>query len=285
MNKKALLNRLENMSDPQLKEFYMKYLPLLADSIKIQYDDKGLDNPAYGYKRLLTEFKHSKGWGGDRGGSNWDRRSKAWAMSSFQHTPSGSWYPEGTAWYRQSIPIFFSMAIKCLPKNDLSRAVESYEKSEPTAAALIGNGPTNTGRIQTKTLNKSNTPKESPMKTTLNTMLTSNKEAAHIAAKLSAGKVSNNFVLAKLMGAMPWYAKFFSKKKDLIENPIAKLVTAQTAAAAIAQFAPTNAKLKYLGDAMIQDAMLDVTYNSGLLEELVSELENLVSLPEGLGKE
>ena len=123
------------------------------------------------------------------------------------------------------------------------------------------------------------TTKESPMKRTMNKMLDTNKEAAHIAAKLTAGKVSNNFVLGKLMGSFPWYTKLFAKKKDFSENPVAKLVTAQTAAAAIAHFAPDNAKLAYISEAMVQDALLDVTYNSELLENMVAELENIVKLP------
>lgn len=288
MNKEILLDRLENMSNRELKEFYLKYLPLLADSIKIQYDDQGMEHEAYGYKRLLDEFRTSKGWGGERSGSNWHRRCQAWSMSALQHTQSGVWLAAGSTWKAGSIPIFLSKAVNCVTKSATDTEGYNYKKlvenSLPTAAAMTGQA-TTSGRIQTKTTNKSNTPKGSPMKNTLNKMLETNKEAAHIAAKLSAGKVSNNFVLGKLMSAMPWYTKLFSKKRDLVENPMAKLVTAQTAAAAIAQFAPTNKKLEYLADAMVQDAMLDVTYNSGLLEDLVKELENLVKLPDSLGKE
>jgi len=279
MEKNALIKSLASMGDTEFKTFLQKYLPLLASSIKVQYNGKGMNHYSYRAQDLIDRFKNSEGWGSKRGSSAWGLRTTAWARTSYQYTEDSLFLVDGSTPRPNSLPIFHTMAAKALTQLPSRTSKNWQEVADAHSEA------TTTGRISATKQNESNTPKEKPVKNTLDKMINTNTEAATIAAKLSAGKVSNNFVLGKLLSAMPWYTKLFSKKKDLTTNPVAKLVTAQTAAAAIAHFAPSNQKLSYLAEAMVQDAMLDVTYNSTVLENLVSELENLVKIPDNIGKE
>jgi hypothetical protein len=134
------------------------------------------------------------------------------------------------------------------------------------------------GNIHAQNLN--NTKQENTMKNTMNKVLDKNKQAVQIAAKLSAGKTANSFFLNKLVGKFPWYAKFFSKKNKVQDNPIAKIVAAQTAMTLVTHFAPTNEKLNYIAEGMVEEALVDVTVNSQALEKMIGELEGLVTLPE-----
>jgi len=130
-----------------------------------------------------------------------------------------------------------------------------------------------------KSLLKSNPPQtndgNSKMKELFAKMLDANKDATKLAAKLSVGKAANQVITSKLTKSLPWYAKLFGGKKDLASNPLTKIATAQVVNAAVMHFAPGNAKLEYVANAMLQEAMVDVATNSEVLKGLISELEGL----------
>ena len=120
---------------------------------------------------------------------------------------------------------------------------------------------------------------EKTMKDTMNSAVDKNKVAISMAAQLSAGKTANSFFLNKLLGKFPWYAKMFSRKNNVQDNPIAKIVAAQTAMVLVTHFAPDNKKLNYITDGMVQEALVDISVNSTVLENMIKELEDIVTLP------
>lgn len=136
---------------------------------------------------------------------------------------------------------------------------------------------------------KSYLPKEKekmkPVENTAKKVVEDNKVAASIVAKLGAGKVANRFLIGKFAAKLPWYSRLFGGAAKMQENALAKMVAAQTANALATHFAKDNAKLKYISEAMLQDAMYDMTVNSNVLERLVTELEGMVKLPESLTNE
>ena len=114
-----------------------------------------------------------------------------------------------------------------------------------------------------------------PMKDLFASMLNANKDAVKLAGKLSVGKAANEVINRKLSKSLPWYAKLFGQHKEVINNPLTKIATAQLVTAAAMHFAPGNEKIRYVADAMLQEAMVDVATNSEVLKGLISELEGL----------
>lgn len=111
---------------------------------------------------------------------------------------------------------------------------------------------------------------------TVNSVVDANKEAVKIAGKLAVGKAANLTLLRKVTSKFPWYAKLFGKAKELESNPLAKLASAEIVIALSKHFAPNNEKLRYLSEAMLQEAMVDVVTNSTQLESVINELTDLV---------
>jgi hypothetical protein len=114
------------------------------------------------------------------------------------------------------------------------------------------------------------------IQTTSNAVIDANKEAVQVAAKLSVGKAANSLLLSKVTSKFPWYAKLFGKAKQVEQNPFAKLASAEVVIALSRHFAPDNQKLKYLSEAMLQEAMVDIVTNSTQLESIINELTSLV---------
>lgn len=133
------------------------------------------------------------------------------------------------------------------------------------------------GRLSYAVENKINIPKQetNTMQKLVNDMVTANKEALNVAAKLSVGKTANSTLLAALTSKLPWYAKLFGGKKDLMENPLARVASAQLAVALSKHFAPRNEKLAYVADAMLQESMVELITNGEQLQSLITQLEAL----------
>ena len=224
------------------KEFWSQYLPLLSKSIRVQTNTDDPEN-----------FIRAKGWGESTQVSQmpWAARVNNWKASNdvdFYSVYADKLVSDGaTHDYHSCIPLFPNLVRKCSVR-----------------AAQASN----------------NQKQDTPMKDTMNKVLDTNKQAVQIAAKLATGKTANSFFLNKLLGKFPWYAKVFSKKNDMVNNPIAKIVAAQTALTLVTHFAPNNKKLNYITEGMVQEALVDVTVNSAALEKMIGELENLVTLPD-----
>jgi hypothetical protein len=242
------------------KEFWAEYLPLISQSINVAV--YSLDKI---YLTCPRAFVSNQEWGG----RNWESRASRWAQTS------------GVRWYNTRLnyvqlgnkPVDYQICIPLFPSL-LSRCSHFNGFGNVTTTTYV-NGTTK----ETHTT-KSNTKEDSTMKNTLNKLVDKNKDAVAIAAKLSTGKTANSFFLNKLVGKFPWYAKVFSRKNDLATNPVAKMVAAQTAMTLVTHFASDNKKLNYVAEGMVQEALVDVTVNSKVLESMIKELENLVTIPE-----
>ena len=107
-------------------------------------------------------------------------------------------------------------------------------------------------------------------------VVSTNKDALQLAAKMSVGKAANQVITGKLANAFPWYAKLFGRHKEVVNNPFMRIGTAEAIYAAVQHFQPDNQKLLYVAEAMVQEAMVDVATNSDALKSAISELEALV---------
>lgn len=238
--------------------FWAEYLPLLSTSIKV--DGLAAKTP--------REFTECTGWGSKYLGYSWADRASKW-----YHTCKGYDIVSDTienrvspSRYTKTIPLFGNYAKRA------HKAAELKRKCTTIAGDYV---PTATSTKQEKKMNNK-------FKATAESVIETNKEAVNLAAKLGTGKTANQFFLSKLVSKLPWYAKFFSKKKDVTENPIAKLVSAETALTLVTHFAPDNKKLNYIADAMVQEALVDVTVNSQALEKIINELDERLTLPKEL---
>ena len=134
--------------------------------------------------------------------------------------------------------------------------------------------------IKTNTVPKIKSIKETkPMKSLFDKMLQTNKESAVMAAQVTAGKAANDFIQAKLYASLPWYARFFAKKKDAKNNALAKLAVANAAVGLSQHFAENDPKLKYISEAMLQDAMISLSRDSDVVEKFIAELTDVVKVP------
>jgi hypothetical protein len=247
-----LKQKIENLTQQEWWEFSHRYSLAFCKSVKL--------DPPEG-RLTLCILIGSEGFGKTHPiHGRWHSRFSNWIVDRpllFSTTYGESRVVEHSTWSTwpdtspyNSIPIWARLAERIL------NTMEQQEKPEM------------------KTFNK-----------TKDTMLESNKEAFQIAAKLTAGKSANQLFLSNIMANFPWYVKLFGKKKDITDNPFAKLATAEIASALVHQFAGDNEKLKYVSDAMIQDAMLDISYNSELLEKMLEDLDQKIKLPESLLKQ
>ena len=241
-----LINRLNNLKGRDFKTFWENYLPLLAKSIHVRPRNKPEAFAA----------PSNPGWGDSRDGYSWDNRAPRWYSGTTfgYYVPGTSFVPSiGSLGLRQVIPMFPSYVIKALESMSTDHKIEQEEP---------------------KMMNN--------LKTTTDKVLNKNKESARIATKLMAGKTANTFFLSKLLGNFPWYAKLWGKRNKVEENPLAKLIAAETAMTLVTHFAPDNGKLNYIAESMVDEALVDITYNSAMLENFILELDKAVKLPAGL---
>jgi hypothetical protein len=281
-----------SLDTEQITNFMQEYLPLLARSIKVDYKNDRREN-------CVAQFCSSKGWGTQ--GPSWAFRVLTWHRSLdtvFYDIETGKFcrpteYQLASGKYKQHLPIFRGYAEQAL--NRLPEAKPAPElgnedlnirnkKYIGNSGYFIDAGSITSGTYNIRPPTQENNTMKNTLKSTADTLLNTNKEAVLMATKLSVGKTSNAFVMNKLLGNFPWYAKFFSKKKDFLDNPLAKLAAAQTAAALVAHFASDNKKLAYIAESMVQDAVVQVTYSSDQLESLIMELQDLVKLPDFLNE-
>lgn len=110
-------------------------------------------------------------------------------------------------------------------------------------------------------------------KETLDTVVDQNKEAAKLSAKLGVGRAANEFITAKLKKTLPFYKRWFIGN-DL--DWLGKLAVAQVTNAAI-QHTSENEKLRTIGDAMLQESVVESTVYSDKFSDLIKGLEEAVS--------
>ena len=102
-----------------------------------------------------------------------------------------------------------------------------------------------------------------------------NQEAAKTTAQLSVGRAANQTLRSALAQTFPWYARLMGQHKQVVDNPFARLATAEMVAASVAQFQPDNKKLQYVADAMVTEAMSEVVLNSEMFKGVINQLEGL----------
>jgi hypothetical protein len=110
----------------------------------------------------------------------------------------------------------------------------------------------------------------------LDKVVTKNKDAIKLAAKLEVGNTAANILSNKIKKQMPLMMQGYA------EHPLFKVAIGNAAAAAITHFAPNNKKANLVGDAMIAASMQQFVQSfdmPSLIEELVSGV-NLASLVE-----
>lgn len=237
--------RLKRLSRKGMAEFLQFYLPILSKSIKVDFT-KIIEGKTY-------NPTYCPGWGESRGASSWSQRYDAWIENGtdFMYLKSLSVVPNKSEklWYgSEYIPLFANYVKKAL---DMCEPVkESKKESKPK--------------------------EKNRMKNLFDKAVNVNKDAAKQAAQLTTGKAANQLLIKRLMGTMPWYARLVSRKEGMADNPIAKLIAANIASVLGENFAGGNSKISYVTDAMVQDAMLDLSYNSDLVKDLLNQLEGLV---------
>ncbi len=106
------------------------------------------------------------------------------------------------------------------------------------------------------------------------TVVSKNKDAVKLAAKLEVGNTAANILTNKIKGQMPLMVQGYA------EHPLFKVAVGNAAASAISHFAPKNEKANLVGDAMIAASMQQLVQSfdvPALIEELVGGV-NIASL-------
>lgn len=260
----------------QSKEFWKLYATKLAKSIQL--------DPTSADVKDALDIVALDGWGDSRSGRDWEWRARNWnRKGNYFYDPYNDEVLEcpvdrNKIDYDTDVPIFPNLAAPILKlfRGNSAMWEEEYKANRRNTSSQRANG---TAKTQQQTGTNDMTNK---IKNTADKVLDTNKEATKIAAKLATGKTANTFFLKKIAAKLPWYAKIFGKKKEVVENPVAKLVTAELAKTLSVHFAPENDKLSYIADAMVQEAMVDITVNSEMLNNLINDLESMVNIPESL---
>ena len=246
-----MIESLNSLNGKELDTFWYFYLPKLAKSIKVET-----------HAVTPQGFINGTGFGKPLGQTPWNNRAYNWYSS---HSVGG--YSLGSKSFILGREVQdFHRTLPMFPKY-VTEAVSAMKQK--LSSNIHTENPKLTG---THTMEKT-------MKDTMNSAVDKNKVAISMAAQLSAGKTANSFFLNKLLGKFPWYAKMFSRKNNVQDNPIAKIVAAQTAMVLVTHFAPDNKKLNYITDGMVQEALVDISVNSTVLENMIKELEDIVTLP------
>jgi hypothetical protein len=184
------------------KEFWDNYLPLLAKSIKV--------TPCAHLK-----YKDWEGVGIPRDGYPWASRANRWKRLDVY------WYSGTLKELKTSkeCDIFTDMPLfPNYVKKAMAGVALTSDPLDLSYTHLIYNGGVDWNTFKT---NEQENKMKDKLQNTANAVLDQNKIAAKLAAKLSAGKTANHFFLSKLAGKLPWYAKFFGKKNELQDNPVA----------------------------------------------------------------
>lgn len=250
-------------------------------------------------------FDSVLGWGAARGSSSWPKRAQSWytdkkksliLYKDWDHKMVLDIYQEGID-VLTTIPVWLSSLdfTKEITYDDLT---ELCKKSNLCQEILLegsglatGSSPYIVERTKSRSgepspyfLNtesfslkiESNTNMTTTKAITIPSALTSaveqNKEALQLAAKLSVGKTANSFLVDALTAKLPWYAKLFGQKQALKDNPLTKVATAQLANLLAQHFAKDNAKVTYVADAMLQEAMVDLITNADVVNDLITKL-------------
>lgn len=285
-------------------ELFHKYLKRLCRSIRVEDNFEDSIEEEYIYDidaiDLINRFTSSPGYLGSRDGYSWESRVDKWfkdgntlllrkRANDRLTLVSTKTCPDMTTKYIVKyfdvIPLFkfreidgrylFSEEAQDLPDS----ICDNVKYNQDTQNFFVNNSTVASATILQQPTENS---KMKSVKSIVSNLTNQNKDAALIAAKLSAGKAGNTFLQKKLQKALPWYARLFSKKSDA-DNPVAKLVTANIVVAASSALTD-NEKLAYVADAMLQDAMVSMTRDSDLLDNLVNQLTDAVKIPDELLK-
>lgn len=114
------------------------------------------------------------------------------------------------------------------------------------------------------------------VKQTTTVVVNQNKEAAKLAAQLTAGNVLNERVVKLVKPQLPMLARGYA------ETELGKAVAANVAAAALIHFFPTNRKAVMAAEAMIASAMANFVASFDI-EGTVNELLDGINLPDLTG--
>ena len=114
------------------------------------------------------------------------------------------------------------------------------------------------------------------IKQTTSVVVNQNKEAAKLAAQLTAGNVLNERVVKLVKPQLPVLARGYA------DTELGKAVAANVAAAALIHFFPTNKKAVMAAEAMIASAMANFVASFDI-EGTVNELLDGINLPDLTG--
>lgn len=286
VNKEFLGNTLKVFSDGYATNQYLKKL---AKSIRVDFTCDPLCSVDY----QLNEFVTSEGYGDDRSYSDWDTRLHNWEESGAIIIELG----DGIC-----IPVFKSILDKVVDNNEFcgtnSNVTTAFytnlrykghkiwptissttnERDGKTKLANIDGNALVDGTINSTPITEKETMTQS-IKNTANSVVDVNKEALVLAGKLGTGKAANQLLLSKLASKLPWYAKLFGKKKEIANNPVAKLASANLMKALTQHFAKDNKKMQYIADAMVTEAMVEATVYSQTFEDILASLDEAIDLP------
>lgn len=198
-----------------------------------------------------------------RDGYDWEARARKWRDDGNEVlSQTLDPYATGITNFSRVLPIFPSM---------LKRAKALVAKE----GTYKGNQPANF-KTEPAVRQDQNTQENTMLdnaKETLDTVVDQNKEAAKLSAKLGVGRAANEFITAKLKKTLPFYKRWFIGN-DL--DWLGKLAVAQVTNAAI-QHTSENEKLRTIGDAMLQESVVESTVYSDKFSDLIKGLEEAVS--------
>jgi hypothetical protein len=208
--------------------------------------------------KLLPEVSKSEGYKGGRGGKSWYQRAEVWGRS-----------PDCTFLCWTDDQLYVTKSVKDLKGINFLPVFKSY--GNLFDAVRLSAVPKN---------NETNKQESNQMKDLFNRVVDTNKDSAVLAAKLTAGKTANDFIQSKLHKSLPWYAKLF--RSNTKKNPLAKLATANLAVLLTQHFAQHDKRLKFISEAMLQDAMVAMSRDSDMLEKFITEITDAVAIPDSV---
>ena len=144
------------------------------------------------------------------------------------------------------------------------------EEVKETEEQLSSTKEPKTKPIQTKTESTIMT----KLKTTATTVVTQNKDAIKVAAKLEAGKIINKQVIKQVKPHLPLLVR------GLADHPAASIVLANVVSITVKHFMPENKKLNTVAELMLGAAAVD-TVASFNIEAFVEDLLKNIKLPTG----
>ncbi len=246
------------------------YLVYAAKRLHIEYSEEtalysnSTNNPA----ELIQLFINSEGYGEEKQGIDWDGRVKFWCRNG--NVDCLYLKEDGT------VTLLNSKEVNHLSTSAKLRLV-------PIFNSYLNRLNIKRSDLFTQvTQNTTQTTKKAPMKNLFEKLIDRNKEAALLGAKLSAGKTVNDLVAAKLYKALPFMSRLFTSKKAVAKQGLTKLVTANLVSAAVEVSGVRSDKLKFISEAMLDDALVTLTRDSKFLEELIGQVESAVTIPEGV---